>query len=423
MTTSRQPQLWFFLDIISSVHVTEITTRSSHTATITSPPAHAPTSNPAYRPELDALRFFAFLCVFNLHRLDYSLTDPVRNAWSYRIGVIGAFGVPVFFVLSAFLITDLLLRERDRTGRVHVPSFYMRRILRIWPLYFASFFGLALLNHLVPGVSTNSRWAYVAFTFFAGNWYIVRHGWIAAPINGLWSISVEEQFYIVIPLLAAFGGRRALRWVSYVLLAASYITIWRYALHSPAENRQWTNSFFHFQYFCAGTLLAVHLRGRAPKLAIPARLLGFALAFACWLVALVRFHVKSYQPHATVAEAFVGWSLVLLGTLLFLVCALGIPSNLVPRSLIYLGRISYGLYVFHPLIYFMIFTKIGPHLARRFPSMQVPARFPDLPIAAGILFALALTIAVSHLSYRYFESPFLRLKERFTFVSGRRDAE
>jgi peptidoglycan/LPS O-acetylase OafA/YrhL len=385
--------------------------------------AHVLTPNPAYRPELDALRFFAFLCVFNLHRLDYALTDPVRDLWSYRIGVIGAFGVPVFFMLSAFLITDLLLRERDRTGNVHVGSFYMRRILRIWPLYFASFFGLAMLNHFVPGVGTNNRLAYLEFTLFAGNWYIVRHGWIAAPVAGLWSISVEEQFYIVIPLLASLGGRRALRWVCYLLLVASYITIWRYALYSPEQNRQWTNSFFDFQYFCVGTLLAILLRGRAPKLLIPVRLFGFALAFACWLVALIRFHVKSYAPHATVGEACVGWLLVLIGTLLFFVCTLGMPSKFVPQWLIYLGRISYGLYIFHPLVYFMVFNKIGPLWSHRFHSLQVPDRFSDLRIAAGIVFAFALNIALAHLSYRYFERPFLRLKQRFSFVTSRRDTD
>ncbi len=60
----------------------------------------------------------------------------------------------MFFLLSAFLITELLLRERERTGQIHIKAFYIRRILRIWPLYFVAFYGLALLNHFVPGVGT-----------------------------------------------------------------------------------------------------------------------------------------------------------------------------------------------------------------------------------------------------------------------------
>lgn len=188
-----------------------------------------------YRPELDGLRFFAFLCVFMFHRMDYV---PPKGTWSFRIGTIGAFGVPVFFLLSAFLITELLLRERERTGQVHVPSFYMRRILRIWPLYFAAFFGLALLNHFLPGVGTGDWRAWLAFTFFAGNWYITHHGWIAGSVDPLWSISVEEQFYIAIPLIVALGGRRALLYTSYVLLAVAFAVVLFYGLH-PTPQDKW----------------------------------------------------------------------------------------------------------------------------------------------------------------------------------------
>ena len=356
--------------------------------------------------------------------MDYVGTDPVRDVWSFRTGTVGAFGVPVFFVLSAFLITDLLLRERERSGKIHVQSFYIRRILRIWPLYFAMFFGLALLNHFVPGVSTNSGWAYLAFTFFAGNWYILHHGWIAGSVDPLWSISVEEQFYIVIPLLAAVGGRRVLRWVSVLLLVVAYTTILFYAMHpTSGDNGQWTNSFFDFQYFCAGTLLAIGLRGQSLKFPVPLRLLGFALAGVCWFTAMIRFDVKSWDSHPTVSGSFAGWLLVLAGTLLFFVCTLGIPSKFVPGWLSYLGRISYGLYIFHSLVFFLIFEILGPWLGRRFPVARLSAGSADVRNGFGAAVVLAISIGIAHLSYRYFERPFLRLKERFTFVVGRGEAE
>ena len=297
-----------------------------------------------YRPELDALRFFAFLCVFVFHRMDYVETDPVRNLWLARIGNIGPFGVPVFFLLSAFLITELLLRERERTGRVHIQAFYMRRILRIWPLYFLVFFGLALLNHFVPGTGTDDPLAWLAFTFFTGNWYILRHGWIAGSVDPLWSISVEEQFYIVIPVLAAFAGRKAVIIVSWLLLAIAYVTVVLYALDpSPGDKGEWTNSFVQFQFFSAGTLLAILLKGRLVKLSMPLRFAGFALAFGCWFMALIRFDVKSWEPHPTPTGALIGWLLVLAGTVLFFLCTLGTPARFVPAWLSYLGRISYGL--------------------------------------------------------------------------------
>lgn len=102
-----------------------------------------------YRPELVVLRFIAFTMVFVVHRMDYIPIDPAQNYWLYKICLLGDLGVPVFFLLSAFLITELLFRENDETGRIQFKAFYMRRILRIWPLYFLVFFGLVLLEQFL----------------------------------------------------------------------------------------------------------------------------------------------------------------------------------------------------------------------------------------------------------------------------------
>ena len=370
-----------------------------------------------YRPELDALRFFAFLCVFSFHRMDYVPTDPARNRWVYLLGNVGPFGVPVFFLLSAFLITELLLRERDKTGQVHVKAFYLRRILRIWPLYFAAFFGLALLNHFVAGVGTSRPLAWLCFTFFAGNWYILRFGWIAGAVDPLWSISVEEQFYLAIPWLAARAGRLALGIVCCVLIAIAYLTVLLYALHPTAgDNGEWTNSLLQFQFFAAGTLVALILRGRLMRIPPWLRPGGFLLGFACWLTALLQFHVKSWEPHPTPGGAVAGWFLVLAGALLFFLSALGTPSRLVPRWLAYCGRISYGLYVVHSLVFFLTYEKLLPFLGRRFPRTILP---PALRDAFWTLVVLLVSIGLAALSFHFFERPFLRLKSRFTFVPSR----
>jgi peptidoglycan/LPS O-acetylase OafA/YrhL len=369
-----------------------------------------------YRPELDALRFFAFLCVFAFHRMDYV---PPNSVWAFRIGTIGAFGVPVFFLLSAFLITELLWRERERTGRVHVGAFYMRRILRIWPLYFVAFFGLALLNHFVPGTGSDDWRAWLAFTFFAGNWYVTFHGWIAGAVDPLWSISVEEQFYIVIPVMLAWGGRRALLYASSALLVVAYVVVLFYALHpTTGDNGEWTNSFVQFQFFCAGTLLALLLRERVVRLPMAVRVAGFAVGAGLWMLAMVRFHVQSWEPHPTPAGAVAGWLLVLAGTLCLFLSALGVPSRWVPRWLAYLGRISYGLYVFHSLVFFLVFDKGFRFLRPRLTGTRIPAAvWSDL----GVAVVLALSVLAAHLSFKYFERPFLRLKERFTFIASREE--
>jgi peptidoglycan/LPS O-acetylase OafA/YrhL len=370
-----------------------------------------------YRPELDALRCFAFLVVFWFHRMDYVPVDPITQPWAYAIGMAGAFGVPVFFLLSSFLIVELLLRERDQTGSVHIQSFYVRRILRIWPLYFAAFFGLVALGHFLPHVGPKTYRSWLAFLLFAANWYIMRYGWIAGPIDPLWSIAVEEQFYIAVPLLARIGGRRILAVVSVILLMVSYFTSAHYArLVYSGESGQWVNSWFQFQYFAAGALLAIALHGSVPRWPMLLRAIACVIAAGCWIYAVMGPGVKSYDAHTTVAGAIGGWLLVLLGSMLFLLAVLGIPESYVPRWLSYLGRISYGLYIFHSLLFHLVF-EAGEHwMPRRLVALYVPA---SVVPAFGTTLVLVLCIASAALSYRYFERPFLKLKQRFTFVHSR----
>ena len=367
-----------------------------------------------YRPELDALRFFAFLLTFFWHRMAHVPTDPVDDLWAWRLGTMGAFGLPVFFLLSAFLITELLLRERDRLGRIHIRAFYIRRILRIWPLYFAAFYSLVALNFLVPGVGTSDPLAWLAFSLFAGNWYVTFQGWIAAPIDPLWSISVEEQFYLMIPGLISLGGRRLLVITAALMLLGSYLTIGLYAWdRPPGDQGEWTNSFFQFQFFAAGVLLAVFLRGRLPSLSWTVRVLAFLAGFTLWLIAIAVFEIRSWDPRPTLVGALIGWTLVLSGTVAFFIGTLGISKAIIPSWIAHLGRISFGLYIVHSLLFVMIFDKLRP-------ALGVDAITLPVDVAATIA-VLLISIGFAHLSFRHFERPILRYKSAFTFVKARED--
>jgi peptidoglycan/LPS O-acetylase OafA/YrhL len=370
-----------------------------------------------YRPELDVLRFLAFLIVFIVHRMDFLPIDPAQHFWLYNLCLLGDFGVPVFFLLSAFLITELLFRESDRTGTIHPKAFYMRRILRIWPLYFGVFYGLVLLGHFVRGAGPKDPASWLAFTLFAGNWYICIHGWIHSyPVNPLWSISVEEQFYIAIPLIALYGRRLGLKVVSLVLIAVAYGLVIFYA-RQPMHgfSSQWTNSFVQFQFFSTGALLSLYLKGRVPRWSPVFRIGGVAAAIGCWLIASVVFGVQADTPHATVLGAPVGWALVLGGTALFFLSLLGTSARFLPASVIYLGRISYGLYLFHELFYFLVFRTWKVWLTRFSEVLHLPGWRNGL----GTALAFCLTMLAAHLSYTIYERPFLRLKKRFTFVPSR----
>lgn len=370
-----------------------------------------------YRPELDVLRFMAFMMVFIVHRMDFIPIDPAQHYWLHNVCLIGTLGVPVFFLLSAFLITELLFRESDETGTIQLKAFYMRRILRIWPLYFLVFFGLVLLEQFVPGAGPKDPASWLAFTFFSGNWWICIHGWIwAYPVNPLWSVSVEEQFYIVIPIIVLYGRRLGVKAVSLFLIAVSYVAVVLYALHhTNGFSSQWTNSFVQFQFFAAGTLLSLYLKGRVVQWHPALRLVGALTGICCWLVASMALGVQADTPHSTVVQAPIGWALVLAGTLLLFLSMLGLSAKYLPSSIIYLGQISYGLYLFHELVYFLIFRPGKSWLIHLSQALHLA----DWTNAIGTALAFCVTVLLAHGSYRFYERPFLRLKSRFTIVPSR----
>src|SRR5690242_17975169 len=187
-----------------------------------------------YRPELDALRFFAFLGVFIFHAaprtMDFYAAAGLP-AWLSRLLIstfgAGAYGVDLFFALSAYLITGLLLRERAATGALDLRGFYVRRILRIWPLYLAFVAFAAVMAVAIPEQHLPLR--YVAgFCLLSGNWVYVFYGLPASFAIPLWTVSIEEQFYLAWPLALRKSSVRAMTVVAITLLVVG--NIWRFAL-------------------------------------------------------------------------------------------------------------------------------------------------------------------------------------------------
>ncbi len=185
----------------------------------TVPPDSQPQSQPSafYLPELDFLRAFAFLGVFCSHwipaRPEYYVERglPVIVARLIdAVSLFGADGVMLFFCLSSYLITQLLLKEIAKNGRVDVPAFYARRVLRIWPLYLA-FTALAAALPFFDHEQEFGAKAGLAFLLFSGNWIWALGGTLNTVAVPLWSISVGEQFYLGLavgrPSLESRGAR------------------------------------------------------------------------------------------------------------------------------------------------------------------------------------------------------------------------
>jgi peptidoglycan/LPS O-acetylase OafA/YrhL len=314
----------------------------------------------------------------------------------------GAFGVDLFFALSSFLITTLLLRERNAYGSLDVKSFYVRRVLRIWPLYFAFLLiVLPLLHHAVPADSMPLKFI-LAFVLLSGNWAFVLWGYPHSAAVPLWSISIEEQFYLCWPLIMR-------RWINHlavvasVLLVVSFMTRIGLVLHGAAHPQLWCNTLARLDPIACGALLAVHAERKDIHVSLWNRVM--LLLFGC-AVLTVAGH---YEDFAGTKE-LITFPVVSVACVALILGALGskLPSARSPRAvvqvLVYLGRISYGLYVFH-LMFIEVFGALSAH--------TLMAR------AARTMAALLATIAVAAVSYHFFERPFLRLKEKFARVASR----
>ncbi len=366
-----------------------------------------------YRPELDLLRFCAFLMVWAAHAL-LSFQGLLPEGVLQILEGAGSCGVPIFFFLSAFLITELLRREALLAGEIRVRSFYLRRMFRIWPLYFSvlAVYGLMGLRFhgffIEPGRLLTSA-------LLAGNWYIALHPTITTPMRSLWSISVEEQWYLLWPLLRRGLSTRALLGCCCATFAFSYVLLAGLAhagrqgtLHVTA----WVNSGVQFQFLALGAAAALLLGGQIPRLG-PSSRSGLAIVGAASLLAasgLCRF--KTPAAVHTSASLCCGYLLVALGTSALFVAVFGLPNRICPRLLVRLGQLSFGLYVFHETGFFL-----ANALVRR----------ASLPLTLSVLagekvFALGLTVAMAFASYHVLELPFLRFKQRWTTVRSREAA-
>ena len=346
-----------------------------------------------YHPELDILRFVAFLAVFAFHGI---------RGLSFHPFVAGQYGVDLFFALSAYLITEVLLREERARGKFDIKAFYVRRILRIWPLYFAF---LAVAFWVEPLILKNEFFSWpqrIMHLLFVGNWVFLLHQPFQTSANPLWSVSIEEQFYLVWPLLLRWT-RASLRWFCVGLLLIA--TLYRLAivvLHPHKEiDVLWRSTFSRVDAIILGSMLAVLLHGKIPELSRMQRWLIGGMAVLGMLVGARLGSLQGWRSLATYpAMAFFSVA-ILVAVLRPNNCA---PSGKVHRVLVHLGQISYGLYVFHMFCLHFCWQEIA-----------IP-NYPHAMILLQPIAGLLLTIALAECSYWGLEKPFLRLKNRFSVV-------
>jgi peptidoglycan/LPS O-acetylase OafA/YrhL len=348
--------------------------------------------------ELDAIRGLAALAIMVNHL-------PFSN----RLIHLGAYGVDLFFVLSGYLITTIILKNAGSTG--FMTSFYVRRSLRIWPIYYLALIAVVAINPLFDPPFSLAGWPfYATYTQGIQNYWFGTVPAFSPLLDHTWTLALEEQYYLIWPVLVLLLGPRSVATLALSLTALALV----------ARSVGFSNRILigRCDGFALGGLLAAilpNLESARSQERIKRYFLGFsliglvALGYPAWVDPVVRSLSSIDASRDAIAS-----SLRLLAVTVVFFCLVGVILLAAGRPelawlrnhrLVYLGQISYGIYLYHYPIYFIIDTLTGKGGALWVIALKVTA-----------------SIVVASLSWRWVESPILRLKSRFEYHRARRDS-
>lgn len=359
-------------------------------------------------PNLDANRFLAFLLVFCSHGF-IATSQQVKESDSYQWfdiwKITGTLGVEYFFVLSSFLICFLYFKELETNSNFSLRNFLVRRTLRIWPLYFAMIF-IGFTYAFYRNQSGNPIADLPNFFYFATftlNFSMIEQGaGFLLFLTFLWSIAVEEQFYILLSFLFKFSRIRPL------LLFFGFIVVsLLFRMYHADELR---NSYFNtisvlgnfgvggiaaYLYFWKNELYFKIIEAKKTHVFLFFSLLFLSILFFPWISTLPYFAIFYRLYYSILFALFI----------LYISSGKSTYFNLgKSKFLNYLGKISYGLYCFHGISISLLILVLQ--------NLKLEETLWHTFLIYPILI-LSFTFVLAHLSYRYFESIFLRLKKKF----------
>ncbi len=393
-----------------------------------------------YWPALDGVRALAVLLVVLHHLGPLPARPSFASELLSKMTSWGWIGVDCFFVLSGFLITRLLIEEKSRRGTVSLPKFYLRRALRIWPLYylalFVAFIALPLSspNHhptIQEWISYVPR-ASMPFIFFAGN-FGITFDWkwlyefnklvsgmgtnmICAILMPLWSIAVEEQFYLVWPwVMRKCPSLRALCSIALLVIVAGMAATGLIISSLPSNSTETLYNYYYLNSACRllpimfGALLAI------AHFSVPSKFEdlgkhGIKLAaLTAVLYAVILFWLPPIEKVTTLHVLTFTVSAATFSLLLFLALAWK-PLNILfsNKILVYVGKRSYAIYLFHVTCLWFVRMFICPLLHIRV--------FTATEWIVTALIGIPLTLLASELSWQLIEKHFLKLRSAFSGV-------
>jgi peptidoglycan/LPS O-acetylase OafA/YrhL len=374
------------------------------------------TMSKTYFPNLDGLRTLAIIPVFWVHTLGFP--QPQANItnyfWVFGVKIIPSahLGVVLFFVISGFLISYLLFEEKEQKGSISIINFYKRRVLRIWPLYFfVLFMGFILLPYLnklliedAPFSSKNipydNLWQY--FLFLA-NYDLIANHQTTPILTVLWSVSIEEQFYLFWPILIKFFNKKQLGLLFLSIIIASLLWRWKF---SDSINYYYYHTFSCIFDLCMGATVAYlvfYYHSFAKRIQELNKLI-------IWLVYLLGIG-GMYLPHILKLG---GYKIIVdcatVCFFAFVVLEQNFAKNSIfkvgqSRTLSSLGKYTYSFYCLHLIA---IFIFVG---TLKFFKLEVLPK-TTFSLVIQLVGSLGVTFVFSYISYHYIERPFLRLKNR-----------